>query len=96
MIPKITEIVENELNFDLLETDEHGKKKAKNLIVFVIGGLSLAEIASLQRLELENASSTVVLGSTDIQSPLEFLKTLGSKLDLVKPIKKDYKIYRLG
>ena len=47
MIPKITEIVENELNFDLLETDEHGKKKAKNLIVFVIGGLSLAEIASL-------------------------------------------------
>ena len=47
MIPKITEIVENELDFDSLEADEQGKKKAKKLIVFVIGGLSLAEIASL-------------------------------------------------
>ena len=52
----------------------------------------MAEIASLQQLEKDNACASVVVGSTEILSPVEFLKMLGSKVDLLKPIKRDFKL----
>ena len=94
--PKITEIVEKELDLQNIEPNEEGKKQAKRLIVFVIGGLSVAEIASLQQLEKENACASVVVGSTEILSPVEFLRMLGSKVDLVKPIKRDFNLKMHG
>ena len=56
----------------------------------------MAEIASLQQLEKDNACASVVVGSTEILSPVEFLRMLGSKVDLVKPIKRDFNLSMHG
>ena len=41
--------------------------------MFIVGGLSIAEIASVQQFEKDLGKKAIVLGSTDIFSAKEFL-----------------------
>jgi len=48
------------------------------LIIFVIGGVGRTEVSALQSLEKESGSSNIIIGSTGVHTPKEFIKQLAN------------------